>query len=394
MTLKTELQAYGAKINLPLLNNITAFVLDTAEATRAQRAELRRQCPFLTQASGEAFQEEYGFLYLGELLERYEERFGVTAPDLRTITLALAYTRGLTTPETFVGPQRADFLRKVHKAAGGDVYLSGALYLLDEDRDGAVEHELKLTGREYDSTKDLLFVLGLFQDRERAFLHFKPQLLRLLGEARTMPILGNATALNWLIAWLTPQVKTLRGKDMVLFRALCALPASHVKPGGKPHDTLLEHGWTPLEIAYANMMAVLSQAVGGALKTDSIVSEKIAVTLFREVLASDTPLMPETYSQLTQVHHLYKNFPIKCYGCEGLPQALETDTRVQNADTFLWFSTLVSIYSPLFSGFDIMDSKWDSLADALEPDKYVPLFEECLNSGMTQAEIQLRCQRQ
>lgn len=87
MTLKTELQAYGAKINLPLLNNITAFVLDTTEATRAQRAELRQQCPFLTQASGEAFQEKYGFLYLGELLERYEERFGMAVPDLRAIAL-------------------------------------------------------------------------------------------------------------------------------------------------------------------------------------------------------------------------------------------------------------------------------------------------------------------
>ena len=54
MPLQNELSAYTAKINLPLLDSITAFVLDTAEATRAQRAELHRQCPFLTRASGEA----------------------------------------------------------------------------------------------------------------------------------------------------------------------------------------------------------------------------------------------------------------------------------------------------------------------------------------------------
>ena len=105
MPLQNELSAYSAKINLPLLDSITAFVLDTAEASRAQRAELHRQCPFLTRASGEVFQEKYGFLYLGELLERYEERFGMTVPDLRAIALALAYTRSLTTPEMFVGPQ-------------------------------------------------------------------------------------------------------------------------------------------------------------------------------------------------------------------------------------------------------------------------------------------------
>lgn len=393
MTLQTELHVYDAKINLPLFNHIVAFVLDTAEATRAQRAELRQQCPFLTQASGEAFQEKYGFLYLGELLERYEERFGMTVPDLQAIALALAYTRDLTTPEMFVGPQRADFLRKVRKAAGGDVYLTGALYLLDEGRDGATERELKLTGADYDSTEDLLFVLGLFQDRERAFLHFKPQLLRLLGKNRTMPVIGNTTALDWLVAWLTPQLKAARGKDLALFRALCALPTSHVKPGGKPHDTLLEHGWTPLEIAYANMVAVLSQAVDGALQKDSIVSEKIAVTLFHEVLSCDAPLAQETYDQLTQVYRLYERFSIKCYGFEGLRQALEDGTHIQNASTFLWFSSLVSIYSPVFGSFDIMDGKWDSLAAGLEPDKYIPLFEECLDGGMTQAEIQLRLDR-
>lgn len=393
MTLQTELHVYGAKINLPLFNHIVAFVLDTAEATRTQRADLRRQCPFLTQASGEAFQEKYGFLYLGELLERYEERFGMALPDLRAIALALAYTRNLTTPEMFVGPQRADFLREVRRAAGGDIYLSGALYLLDEGRDGATDRELELTGAEYRSTEDLLFVLGLFRDRERAFLHFKPQLLRLLGKGRTMPILGNTTALNWLVAWLTPRLKAARGKDLALFRALCTLPVSHVKPGGKPHDALLAHGWTPLEIAYANMMAVLSQAVDGALQKDSIVSEKIAVTLFHEALSCDAPLTRETYDQLTPVYRLYERFSIKCYGFEGLRQALEEGTRIQNAGAFLWFSSLVSIYSPLFSGFDIMDSKWDSLADALEPDKYIPLFEECLDGDMTQAEIQLRLDR-
>lgn len=393
MPLQTELHAYGAKINLPLFNSIVSFVLDTAEATRAQRAGLRRQCPFLTQASGEAFQEKYGFLYLGELLERYEERFGMAVPDLRAIALALAYTRDLTTPEMFIGPQQANFLRNVRKAAGGDIYLSGALYLLDEGRDGATDRELKLTGADYGSTEDLLFVLGLFQDRGRAFLNFRPQLLRLLGKARTMPVIGNTTALDWLIAWLSPQLKTARGKDMSLFRALCALPTSHVKPGGKPHDTLLEHGWTQLEIAYANMMAVLSQAVDGALQKDSIVSEKIAVTLFHEVLSCDALLAQETYDQLTQVYRLYERFSIKCYGFEGLRQALEDGTRIQNAGTFLWFSSLVSIYSPVFGSFDIMDGKWDPLAAGLEPDKYIPLFEECLVDGMTQAEIQLRLDR-
>ena len=97
-----------------------------------------------------------------------------------------------------------------------------------------------------------------------------------------MPVLGNATALNWLVAWLMPRIKAARGKDMALFRALCALPVSHVKPGSKPHNTLLEHGYAPLEIAYLNRMAILSQTAEGVRDTDSIMSEKVAVSLFHE----------------------------------------------------------------------------------------------------------------
>ena len=92
MPLQTELTAYSAKINLPLLNSIVAFVLDTAEVTRAQSAEPYKRCPFLTPQDGSTFQERYGFLYLGELLERYEERFGMNTQDLRAIALAMAYT--------------------------------------------------------------------------------------------------------------------------------------------------------------------------------------------------------------------------------------------------------------------------------------------------------------
>ena len=66
---------------------------------------------------------------------------------------------------------------------------------------------------------------------------------------------------------------------------------------------------------------------------------------------------------------------------------------IQDADTFLWFSTLADIYSPVFSGFDVMDSRWDTLAGSLNPKQYRPLFEACLDDGMAQEEIQSRLDR-
>ena len=137
-----ELTAYRSAVNLPLLNDIIAFIRDASEASPGKRAALRRNCVFLdASASGGAFQEKYGFLYLGELLERYEERFGMSARDFRAIALALAYAKDLTDDSMFVGPQRRNFLQRVKSGADGDIYLTGALYLLEENP----ELESKLT---------------------------------------------------------------------------------------------------------------------------------------------------------------------------------------------------------------------------------------------------------
>ena len=142
MAMQHELKAYEAKINLPLFNAVAVFVMDTAEAGPMQRAGLYERCPFLY-LQDSAFQEKYGFLYLGELLERYEERFGMAVQDLRAIALALGYTRDLQAKEMFVGSQKEDFLRKVRQNAEKDIYLAGALYLLEEGRDNASERELR-----------------------------------------------------------------------------------------------------------------------------------------------------------------------------------------------------------------------------------------------------------
>lgn len=136
--MQIELKSYQEKINIPLLNDIVGFVLDTAEATQTQRAALYRRCPLLYNQENQ-FQEKYQFLYLGELLERYEERFGMSRQDLRSISLALGFIKDFASDEMFVGNQKENFLRKVQQYADSDLYLSAALYLLGEGQSGATE---------------------------------------------------------------------------------------------------------------------------------------------------------------------------------------------------------------------------------------------------------------
>ena len=224
MSENVRLKALVEKVNIPLFNEITCFILETANATHEQVFDFAQRCLlFDLQRKNGSIQEKYGILYLGELLERYEERFGMPLPDLRAISLSLGFARDFLSQEMFVGSQKLDFIKKVKAQADDDIYLTVSLYLLGED--------VELLRWEYTAAEDLIFVLSLSTDFKTTFQHFAPQLLRLLAKERTMPVLGNIGLLEWLIVQTGLMPKELRAKDMALFRALCALQKSFVKPG-------------------------------------------------------------------------------------------------------------------------------------------------------------------
>lgn len=389
-----ELNALSAQINISLFCDLMAFIINTAKVNLSQVETVRSRCiiPFYGKGSTD-FQEKYGFLYLGELLERYEERFGMTVPDLRAIALALAYAAPLTPEDMFVGTQRVDFLQRVRGAAAGDTYLTGALYLLQEGQAGSVELKDALTQKPYQQTEELLFALSLFTEKEDAFQQFKPSLLRMLGSDRSIPLLGNMELFVWLIEWIRPLLKQYRAKDLALFRALCALPTSFVKEGDRHYQTLSDAGYTPLEIAYANIMAVWLCRTGKRLCIESVVTEKIVIRLFERVLGTDLPLASDVYEQLTELFGRYKTFSIKCYGWHFLRDALDDNVQIQDPETFRWFTTLAPLSHAAFQGFDILDPHWDKLASTMALPKYTELFENGLNDEMDPEDINARIAR-
>lgn len=389
MASTTEMKAFEEQINLSLLKDIIVFVADTAKADYKQKETLRRRCILWNYgAQGGDFQQKYGFLYLGELLERYEERFGMSIQDRRAIALALGYTRDITTKEMFVGNQQNAFLQEVRRYADEDVYLTGTLYLLNEGQSSEMDWLERLCRLGQEKTETLIFTMSLFPDFEQAFLRFKPQLLHLLGNGRTMELYGNMQILSGLIRNIQPVIKAMRGNSLTLLRALCALPVSFVKEDSKYHKVLLEHGYTALEIAYANIMAVRYQAVPDALNPNSIVTEKIVVDLFRRVFAQDDACMEEIYGLLSELFDQYREFPIRCYGESGLLDVLGEGPAIQNADTFSWFTNHAPLHHAVFAAFNIMEHKWDGLATGIPAEKYLELFEDGLDASMDKAAIQ------
>ena len=389
-----EMNALEKQVNFTVFQDLMSFIMDTTKANNAQICAIREHCifPFSIKENGE-FQKKYGFMYLGELLERYEERFGMTLPEFRAIALALGYTKDLTPDDMFVGAQRVNFLKKVQRASASDIYLTGALYLLYEGQSIAGELETALRQAQYGKTEDILFAMSLFPDAEESFLHFKPLLLHLIGKKRTIPVMGNMRLFVWLISRIRPLVKSIRTKDMALFRALCALPKSFVKEGDKNHELLTKVGYTPLEIAYANMRAIWLTPAAERLSWNSIVTEKILINLFKEVFGTESQIPSEVYGQLAEWLKKYETFPIKCYGQDKLLCALSCGARIRSLETFQWFSAYAPPTHDAFREFDIMDSHWDSLAAMLTLQKYAEFFETLLYDELSTEDIKARISR-
>lgn len=390
-----EMTAFEDQINLTLLNDIIVFVADTAKADYTQKRIIENRCMLLSyEAKSSEFQQKYGFLYLGELLERYESRFGMSDRDRRAIALALGYTKHIVTNEMFVGAQRDAFLRELHRNADGDIYLTGALYLLNEGQSSETDWLDRLYELGQERTEEMIFTMSLLPDFEQAFLRSRDKLIHLLGHGRTMALQGNMQILSWLIGSLQPVIKAMRGNSLSILRALCALPVSFVKEESRHHKVLLEHGYTPFGIAYANIMAVRCRAVPNALSANSIVTVKIVIELFKRALTMKESFSPEMYALFSKLFTQYQEFPIRCYGYSGLLEALEADNVIiQNTDTFIWCSEHAWVESPLFAGFDILDRKWDSLDVGLPENKYLYIFENGLDNGMTKIELQRHIDR-
>ena len=136
----------------------------------------------------------------------------------------------------------------------------------------------------------------------------KPQFFVFFGSERSISTLGNMQCFNWLITRLQPIIKSMRSKECGILRALCALPTAYIKKDNKHYEFLSKNGYSPLEIAYANTLAVLSQTADKVLHPNSIATEKIVVELFQQVFDYEKALDTKVYERLDSIFLGYEQF--------------------------------------------------------------------------------------
>ena len=369
--------AYQKDINIKLFNDIIAFIAKTTDVeTRPIYRNLAENHLWYSRVEDENIQQQYGFRYFGELLERFEDRAGADIRDIHAIALALAYAKEMLSDDMFVGNQKRNFINKIKTMAVDDTYLKGAVYLLCKDESIAETMLGELEQTEYTRTEELVFVLSLYDTFDTALEVFKPQLLNLIGKARSIAVYNNMGIFAWLIKRFDAVLKNCRSKDMALLRAMAALPTSFVKAGTKQYDVMLENGYSPEEIVYMNGLVLLFRPVCDTLSFHSIVTEKIIVELCRTFINSEIKHSDDTYTYLKWLLIAYDSFAIKLQGYNGVLDAIKQDIVLKNPQTFIWlyrFKKELPVYY-----FDVLDGKWDVLAQDMGLATYRMLFDNQL----------------
>lgn len=128
-------KVYQQVIDLELYYAFVDLVVHTSQEEKAW--EIYRNIVdtqiWQQKAEGQNYFEAYNLRYPGEVLERFEEKLGKDVRIIRALALALGKTRALQSDNMFVGNQRGSFLQMIRRTSNGDVYLQGALYLLETD---------------------------------------------------------------------------------------------------------------------------------------------------------------------------------------------------------------------------------------------------------------------
>ena len=194
-------------IDLTLYHAFAELVVQTAQDGEARilYRQLEARQIWQEDQNVSSYFEAYSLRYPGEVLERFEEKLGTDIRILRALALALGYTRRCQADTMFVGNQRNDFIQKLRRTAGTDVYLQGALYLLETDALRRRTRLDELAAREYARTEEALFVLSLFDDPETGYQAMRPQLTRLFGPDRN----------GILACWNGSSVSTLKRQNAI-----------------------------------------------------------------------------------------------------------------------------------------------------------------------------------
>lgn len=371
-----ETEAFEKNVNVELCNELINFIAETSSNDSHITLEnIKEKCIWFKKKDMIEINNICEIEYLGELLERYEEKIGNDITNIRAISLALGYAKDLVTSNMIIGTQLVDFINKIKNMASNDIYLQAALYLYDNKK--YIKYEKELLNRKYTNTEEAIFVLALFDDIKGAFDILKEQIISLLGKNKTISAINNIKLYAWTINRLYNIIKKDRKKDIEILKTLILVPTKQIKEEDNIYKTLFENCYKKEEIAYLNYGLLYYTKIPKTVRLgNSITEERIAINLCKTIMNSSNTQHQAIYRLIDDMLKEYRNFNIKCGGKEGLKEAIENEINIINPITLFEF---YKTFNTNTFAFDILDEKWDILAQKMEDSDYKKLFDNLID---------------
>ena len=302
--------------------------------------------------------------------------------------MALGYAKELVTNNMIVGTQLVDFITKIKSMAEDDLYLKGSLYLYDADK--YAQYGKEFLDKKYANTEELFFVLSLFDNVEKAFDNLKNQIIILLGKDRTISAINNIKLYAWIINSLYSVLKGYKKKDAMLLKKMIIIPTKQIKQDSDVYKVLYENGYTKEEIAYLNYGLLYFSEIPNTVElyNSSITEERIAVNFCITILHKNSQQPQILYDMVKWIIKKYRKFDIRLEGDEGLLENIRDKINIIDPITFFNFRRIFP--NRLFS-FNILEEKWDVLAQKMEKDEYKTLFNDFIEQNNFDRTILEKC---
>lgn len=306
-----ENEAFEKKVNIELCNKLINYIIKISDNDyRSTLKNISDKCIWFKSLNNVDMQKDFQVKYLGELLERYEEKIGDNINDIRAIALALGFTTEYITTNMIVGNQLVNFITKINTMAKDDVYLQGALYLYNNKKNE--QYKTNLLKNHYLETEDLIFVLSLFDDIEKIYTLLRDQIIELLGKKRTIGVINNIKLYSWFINRFYSIIKKDRKKDAAVLKSLLILPTQLIKSNNSNYTILISNNYKEEEILYLNYGFLYYSLIPKTVRMgNSITEERIAINLCKTLLDSEYSCEESLYKLIDSILKKYEHLDIK-----------------------------------------------------------------------------------
>lgn len=365
-----RLAAWRESINLDLMNAAIHLVVSSSmrsDSVTELMRELRCQ-PWYERADAPAYFAPVEIRYMGELLERYAEKYGNERKHYRAVALALAFSLPCAEDSMFVGNQRRAFMKRLEKDAKNDLYLQIALYLLEPAQQAAIQEQI--LGQQHTDAAALLFALTVFPSE--AVQKLRPQFIRLLGKERMLSVFGNSGLYATLFREGGEAIRACRQKDNAILKSLLSLCDGYVRSDSRPDTVLRAHGYSRLEICFLNAALLWESNLALGFYLHGSPAEKLAVEFVTLALNAREKQPAAVMDFIELLLRKYARFEIKINGYSSLWNAIKSELHPECPDTVAWMTQ--HIEDRFDYCFDVLDSRWDTLPALVSEEKYHDLF--------------------